>query len=148
MISLMDPKRSSADFPSTRWTLVRQLREEPARKDAMEAICQQYWLPVYAFLRQRGTTPAEAEDLTQTFFARLLSAEALEALSEENGKLRSYLLKALQNHQIDEWRREKAQRRKGATPRRSSPDRLARSGVGRRSPSQPRHGWGTRRCVF
>ena len=92
---------------------MRQLREEPTRKEAMEAICQDYWLPVYAFLRQQGTTPAEAEDLTQTFFARLLSSEVLQTLPEAKGKLRSYLLKSLQNHQIDDWRRDQALRRGG-----------------------------------
>lgn len=79
----------------------------------MEEICQRYWLPVYAFLRQRGASPADAEDLTQSFFAKLIKSDNLRSVREGEGKLRSYLLAAVQNENVDQWRKDHAQRRGG-----------------------------------
>jgi DNA-directed RNA polymerase specialized sigma24 family protein len=66
-------------FHTTRWTLVRQAAgsEEPAAAQALSALCESYWYPVYAFIRRSGKGPHDAEDLTQGFFARLIEKNFL-----------------------------------------------------------------------
>jgi RNA polymerase sigma-70 factor (ECF subfamily) len=57
-----------------------------------------YWQPVYAFIRRKGHPPADAEDLTQGFFADLLERRSLATVGEEKGRLRTFLLKAVTRH--------------------------------------------------
>jgi len=85
--------------------------EDAAR--AMEAICQRYWYPIYAFLRRRGHAPHDAEDFTQSFFAELISEDALQAVRRERGTLRSYLLGMLQRLLADHTRHHAARKRNG-----------------------------------
>src|SRR3954471_9134253 len=67
-------KGHTTRFESTRWTLilVARDRDAPGATEALGALCRIYWYPLYAYIRQRGHTPDDAEDLTQCFFARLL----------------------------------------------------------------------------
>lgn len=102
-------------FPSTHWTRVRVLQrgDETEAREAMEAICREYWYPVYAFLRRTGRTPADAEDLTQMFFQRLIEDRALHSVREEFGRLRSYLLGVLKRLLSDQTRHHNAGKRGG-----------------------------------
>ena len=61
-------------FPSTRWSLVigAQQGSEEERRRAMSDLCEIYWYPLYAYVRRRGLSPADAEDATQGFFCELL----------------------------------------------------------------------------
>ena len=68
----------------------------PAR-EALTALCEIYWYPLYAFLRGRGHSPADAEDLTQAFFALLLEKQVIRHADPAKGRFRSFLLKSLQN---------------------------------------------------
>ena len=54
-------------FATTRWTIVTCAGSGEARsaEEALEALCQTYWFPLYAFVRRQGHTKEEAEDLTQ-----------------------------------------------------------------------------------
>jgi RNA polymerase sigma factor (sigma-70 family) len=116
------PRASDAQtssFPTTHWTLVQTVQSgapEDAAK-AMEAICQRYWYPIYAFLRRSGHTQHDAEDLTQAFFERLVSEEAIQAVRREQGKLRSYLLGVLKRLLADQYRRDSTQKRGGQVVR-------------------------------
>jgi RNA polymerase sigma-70 factor (ECF subfamily) len=83
----------------------------------MEAICQRYWYPIYAFLRRSGYTQHDAEDLTQAFFERLVSEEAIQAACREQGRLRSYLLGVLKRLLADQIRHDFAQKRGGGATR-------------------------------
>jgi RNA polymerase sigma-70 factor (ECF subfamily) len=99
-------------FPPTRWTVVYAARGEgkPARA-ALEELCRAYWAPVYAFIRRRGHAPADAEDLTQGFFAQLLARESLEEVAEELGRLRTFLLKAVTRFLINQHEKASAAKR-------------------------------------
>ena len=67
-------KRAPSGSGRTRWTVVRAAggRSSPEARDALAALCQIYWYPLYAYVRRRGHSPSDAQDLTQAFFARLL----------------------------------------------------------------------------
>lgn len=109
----MEP-RSDVPFPNTRWSLVAQVKGRPeAREKALGELCRLYWMPVYAFLRRRGAPAADAQDAVQGFFASLLGEDGFAKADEEVGKMRSFLLGALQRWQRGEWRKSTAQKRGG-----------------------------------
>jgi RNA polymerase sigma-70 factor (ECF subfamily) len=90
----------AARFATTSWTIVAQARDEsaPAARQALTELCQAYWYPMYAFLRRRGHSPDQAEDLTQGFFADLLARDSLKGVDPSKGKFRSFLLGSLQHY--------------------------------------------------
>ena len=88
----------SIGFMTTQWSVVLSAQgPSPAGQAALETLCRRYWRPLYGFVRRRGYGPEEAEDLTQAFFARLLERRDLDAVRQEKGRLRSYLLVALKH---------------------------------------------------
>lgn len=107
--------RGRANFQTTHWTVVLTARDggSPGAHEALSTLCETYWYPIYAFIRRRGRTPAEAEDLTQAFFARILAKEFLRDLMPRQGRFRSYLLASLQHFLANEWDRARAQKRGG-----------------------------------
>jgi DNA-directed RNA polymerase specialized sigma24 family protein len=80
---------------------------------ALDELCQLYWYPLYAYVRRRGSSPEDAEDLTQEFFRTLLEKEYLKAADREKGRFRTFLLVALQRFLANEWDRVRAQKRGG-----------------------------------
>src|SRR5205814_10605901 len=64
-----------------------------------------------SFVRRQSFQPAEAEDITQGFFAQLLERKSFDAVRKEKGRLRSYLLGALKYFLADERRRSMAIKR-------------------------------------
>jgi RNA polymerase sigma-70 factor (ECF subfamily) len=99
-------------FATTHWSVVLTAQgESPAAQEALEKLCRVYWRPIYSFLRRQGIGPADAEDLTQGFFASLLEHRNLDAVRKEQGRLRSYLLGALKYFLADERRRRMAIKR-------------------------------------
>lgn len=105
-------------FPETRWSLVLAASGDDASRqhEAMAELCKQYWYPLYAYVRRRGTTPEDAQDITQSFFEHLLELKVIERLSgPDKGKLRSYLLTAIQNWMTKLYRKNSAQKRGAGT---------------------------------
>lgn len=102
-------------FATTHWTVVLAAgrRHTPQSDHALEELCRTYWFPLYAYVRRRGHTKADAEDLVQAFFARFLAKNYLEGLSEERGRFRAFLLAALKNFLINEWKYAHRQKRGG-----------------------------------
>ena len=72
--------------------------DSASARQALGGLCQAYWYPLYAFVRRRGHAPADAEDLTQGFFARLLELNSLAGLAPTKGRFRAFLLAAMKNH--------------------------------------------------
>ena len=108
--------QSDAPFPMTRWSLVAGAKAaaDPARKRAaVEELCGLYWRPIYGFLRRRGLAQADAQDAAQGFFVSLLSEDLFAKAETENGRMRSFLLGALQRWQRGEWRKATAEKRGG-----------------------------------
>src|SRR5499425_107974 len=107
------PGRSQ--FPTTRWTLV-VAAGDPHRmetRSALVALCENYWYPLYAYLRRRGYPPDQAQDLTQEFFIRVLEGRYLDRADPEKGRFRSFLLTSLKFFVADEGDRQRALKRGG-----------------------------------
>jgi DNA-directed RNA polymerase specialized sigma24 family protein len=102
-------------FPTTHWTVVLAARDKSGSiaRDALANLCATYWYPLYAFIRRQGSSPHEAEDLTQEFFFRFLERQALGSVQPAAGKFRSFLLACLKNFLANERERAQAQRRGG-----------------------------------
>lgn len=109
---------SAAGFHTTHWTVVLAARQNDGAvaREALANLCQTYWLPLYAFVRRRGSSPHEAEDLTQEFFYRFLERDSLTYVQPTAGKFRSFLLACLKNFLSNERERAQAQRRGGGRP--------------------------------
>ncbi len=116
-------------FPPTRWTLVLRTLDSEEEHDALSELCRIYWSPVYFFLRSRGNSPSDAEDLTQGFFQQVLAKEQLQQAAKNTGagKLRTFLLTSLRNYTINQYHHETAQKRGGGFERvHVDPDELER----------------------
>jgi RNA polymerase sigma-70 factor (ECF subfamily) len=110
-----NPPRVDACFVTTHWSLVLRAGQSDTThaRDALARLCQTYWYPLYAYVRRRGYSAQDAEDLTQEFFARLLEKNSLASITREKGKFRSFLLTVLNHFLVDEWKRANAQKRGG-----------------------------------
>ncbi len=87
----------SQDFPETRWSQLLELRDpsHPRYAEHLERLARQYWSPVFHYAQ--ALNRADAEDLTQQFFAMLLARRDLEKLSPERGSFRGFLKTALRH---------------------------------------------------
>ncbi|MBK8092156.1 MAG: sigma-70 family RNA polymerase sigma factor [Verrucomicrobiaceae bacterium] len=103
-------------FPSTRWTLVRRVKNggDAEAERAMNEICRQYWYPIYAFTRRHGFPTHDAQDITQTFFQRIVTSEAIHDAQEEKGQLRSFMLAMLKRIIANHVRHASTQKRGGS----------------------------------
>jgi RNA polymerase sigma factor (sigma-70 family) len=110
-----DGSNREAVFVTTHWSLVlsAQNRSSPRSAAALESLCRAYWYPLYAYARRAGQNPADAEDLTQGFFARLLEKDYLKSATRYKGRFRTFLLVAFKRYSADEWDRQHAQKRGG-----------------------------------
>lgn len=98
-------------FCTTHWSLVGSAAD--AGEASLEALCQQYWQPVYVVARRAGHDVETAKDLTQGFFAKLLQNEWLKVADREKGRFRTFLVMALKRYMVDEWRKETTEKRGG-----------------------------------
>jgi RNA polymerase sigma factor (sigma-70 family) len=79
---------SANAFPATSADLVDRLRSP----EGFEALCRDYWRPVYAYIRiAQARSNEDAKDLTQAFFTWLLEGDALRKYEPEKGGFRPYL---------------------------------------------------------
>jgi DNA-directed RNA polymerase specialized sigma24 family protein len=100
------------EVKTTHWSVVLSAAQ-PGGTDAAEALsnlCGTYWYPLYAFVRRKGHSTHDAQDLTQAFFARLLEKNYVAQADRERGRFRTYLLGAFTHFLADEW--DKGQRLK------------------------------------
>lgn len=103
-------------FAATRWSVVLRAGggTDSERLAALDVLFRTYWYPLYAFLRRSGRQAADAEDLVQGFFGRLLDGSLLGNVTEAGkGRFRSVLLAALKNYATDVHRAATAEKRGG-----------------------------------
>ena len=108
----VEPARSKT-FVTTHWSVVLSAAHSDTNQahDALAKLCQTYWHPLYAYVRRRGYSPEDAEDLTQGFFAALLQRKAVSTVNPDKGRFRSFLLASLNHFLSDEWDKARAQKR-------------------------------------
>jgi RNA polymerase sigma-70 factor (ECF subfamily) len=111
----MNDSASPGRFGTTHWSVVLAARgyQHGASRDAMAQLCQAYWLPVYAFVRRHVANVADAQDLTQEFFVRLLEKDYLARADQQYGRFRTFLLTAVQRFLSKERMKARAQKRGG-----------------------------------
>jgi RNA polymerase sigma-70 factor (ECF subfamily) len=109
-----EPARHSV-FVTTHWSVVLSAgrQDTPGARAALENLCQTYWHPLYAFVRRRGYSPEDAQDLTQEFFSQLLRHNRFARASQERGRFRSFLLASMNHFLADAWDKSRAQKRGG-----------------------------------
>jgi len=105
----------SSQFPTTRWTQVLAAgdQEQKDARPALVSLCENYWYPLYAYLRRRGYPADQAQDLTQEFFVRVLEGRYLNRADPEKGRFRSFILTSLKFFVADEEDRHRAYKRGG-----------------------------------
>ncbi len=108
----------SDPFAPTHWSVVlaagRSQAEPEVAQAALAELCQTYWAPLYSFVRSRGYSVHDAQDLTQSFFAYLIEKKIYARADQQKGKFRSFLLASLKNFLADSRDHEQALSRGGA----------------------------------
>lgn len=105
-------------FVTTHWSVVLTAggSDTTRARGALARLCQTYWYPLYTYVRRRGHSPEDAQDLTQEFFARLLARNWVGDADQSKGRFRSFLLSAMNHFLADEWDKARAQKRGGGVP--------------------------------
>ena len=105
------------DFNTTRWSLVQAAQSDEASRrlarKALDELCRAYWYPLYAFVRNRGYSSADAQDLTQSFLVSFIETGGFAGANRERGRFRTYLLGALKHFLANEWHRARTRKRGG-----------------------------------
>jgi RNA polymerase sigma-70 factor (ECF subfamily) len=98
------PLPNDAWFPPTAWTVIRAVPAPgtAAYRDALNILISAYWRPVFYFLRARGYSMQQAEDLTQGFFGRFFEKDLVRRADPSRGRFRTFLLAVLCNYLSDQ----------------------------------------------
>src|SRR5258708_5330338 len=102
-------------FATTHWSVVAAAGQDESvpAQNALETLCRAYWYPIYVYVRRKGYGPDDAQDLTQEFFAQLISKQHLRLADRNKGKFRTFLLATLDYFLAREWSRAHRQKRGG-----------------------------------
>jgi RNA polymerase sigma factor (sigma-70 family) len=137
-------------FSSTQWSTVLRAGGESSHeaRQALEKLCNTYWYPLYAYVRRQGHAPADAQDLTQDFFARFLERKYVRLATPERGRFRTFLLTSLKNFLVNEWNKSNALKRGGGQQIISLDEEVAEERFAAEPASQPPdalfdHRWAT-----
>jgi RNA polymerase sigma factor (sigma-70 family) len=105
-------------FPETHWSVVVAAGSSEAEPEiaraALAELCQTYWGPLYTFVRSRGYSVHDAQDLTQSFFAYLVEHRIYTRADQQKGRFRSFLLASIKNFLGHAYDREQTLKRGGA----------------------------------
>jgi RNA polymerase sigma factor (sigma-70 family) len=105
------------EFVTTRWSLIVSAAnvgsEEQKARDALAELCRTYWRSIFSFVRARGYSIEDAQDLTQDFFVTILKKNWLQHADRNRGRFRSLLLRSLQNFLINAAEKSHADKRGG-----------------------------------
>lgn len=129
--------RSTPTFAPTQWSVVEAVQkgDEATARVALGRLYETYSYPLYAYLRRRGSSPDEAQDLLHAFFLRMIEKDFLQAVDPQRGRFRTFLLTALKHFLLNEVARGRAQKRGGGVRPYSVDADLAETRYGH----EPRH---------
>jgi RNA polymerase sigma factor (sigma-70 family) len=104
-------------FTATHWSVIVAAGSTQADPEtasaALAQLCETYWPPLYSYVRGRGYSVHDAQDLTQGFFAHLIEHKIHLRADRQLGKFRSFLLASLKNFLSHAREREQALKRGG-----------------------------------
>jgi len=102
-------------FATTHWSMVLAAGggDAAGAREALSGLCQTYWYPLYAYVRRKGHSPQDAEDLTQEFFLQLLEHDWVARADQSKGRFRSFLLTVLNRFLANQWDKVSSQKRGG-----------------------------------
>lgn len=102
-------------FLTTRWSLILAAGAAGTgeSRQALVALCEAYWYPVYAYIRRKTSDGERAQDLAQDFFIRLLEKDFFSQAEPERGRFRGFLLASVRHFLVNEYHRGRAQKRGG-----------------------------------
>jgi len=105
----------AGSFLTTHWSVVLTAGSSDTTRSqgALEKLCRAYWFPLYAYVRRRGHSVEDAQDLTQEFFARVLERNWLARADQAKGRFRTFLLTAMERFLANEWDKVRALKRGG-----------------------------------
>jgi DNA-directed RNA polymerase specialized sigma24 family protein len=87
-----------------------------AAPEALATFCDASWWTVYSLVRAQGHRKADAEDLTQAYFARFVEKDCLREIRSWGGCIRPYLRVSVRHFLSNERDRERAAKRGGGRP--------------------------------
>ena len=103
-----------ASFRTTHWSVITDCsRADEHGSEALAQLCHDYWPPLYSFVRRRGYSPSDAQDLVQGFFAAFFQNKAYAQVNRGKGKFRTFMLASLKHYMANAWDREHALKRGG-----------------------------------
>jgi RNA polymerase sigma factor (sigma-70 family) len=106
---------TSSSSHHTRWSLVQAAKgDTPQGRAALAELCEIYYRPIEGQMRRWITDPDEAGEMTQAFFARLLSGSQLAGAESTRGRFRNYLFASARHFLINERRAQQATKRGAA----------------------------------
>jgi RNA polymerase sigma factor (sigma-70 family) len=99
--------QTTSRFPVTRHSVIAAVQGGNSfeKSKALEVFIAAYWKPVYKYLRLRwNLDAADAQDLTQEFFTRLLEKDFLDGYAAAKGRLRTFLRTCADRVVLKQWR--------------------------------------------
>ncbi|MGJ8642293.1 MAG: RNA polymerase sigma factor [Luteolibacter sp.] len=125
------PEPSDQFFATTQWTRVVDAAQgaDTSAVDALGALMETYWQPLYRYARRKGKTKEDAEDLVQGFMLHLTKASSLNSADRGKGRFRAFLLACFNNWMTNEWRRASRLKRGGGEIHFSFDWQSAESGI-------------------
>jgi RNA polymerase sigma factor (sigma-70 family) len=115
-----------SQFETTRWSLVFAARDaQPSADTALAQLCVIYRPAVLAFVRRCCRNVSDAEDLTQSFFERLLSKRIDMVADPTRGRFRNFLRTAISNFIKNTAEFERAERRFAIIDERLEPNEIS-----------------------
>jgi RNA polymerase sigma-70 factor (ECF subfamily) len=102
-------------FRTTRWSVVHAAAGPNSgdAREALAALCEAYWYPVYAYVRRSVDNAEDVLDLTQGFFARLLEKRPFGKADSTFGRFRGYMLGSVKHFLANERAHANALKRGG-----------------------------------
>jgi RNA polymerase sigma-70 factor (ECF subfamily) len=100
-------------FLTTQWSLIENIKTgQDKDKLLIGFLLEEYWKPVYCYLRRTGYDNEQAKDLTQAFFHEVvLNKDLVGRADKAKGRFRSFLLHALSQYATKQDLKERAGKR-------------------------------------
>lgn len=107
-------RQNGGCMPDTRWSLVQRVQSgDPKALGALGELMKLYREPLIVYALGRGESPSNVEDAVQGFYEMLISRGSMQSISQERGRLRSFLRSSFERFLIDQWNKRSAVKRGG-----------------------------------